>query len=551
VVLLTLPAGAATPTRRLLAVELRSEADAPWFAIRTDTPANFTSFKLRHPTRIVVDFPETTALDAAGARPDAGLVSGWSMQKMGTREQVVARLTVELRGDADYTLSSEGSEVELHLVPATARPLVALESHVIDQPSSPATASTKDEVPLLPPEPVAAPTPVTPTPAPAPAPVTPAPVGPPVPVQEATPGLKTDAPHPATSDQESQEERARKRQTEESRALAEQQAAKDREAAEQQAVKEREAAEQRQLAERRAREASEAAEQRVLAEQKAAAERKAAEQRALAEQKAAAEREAAEQRALAEQKAAAEREAAEQRALAEQKAAAEREAVEQRALAEQKAVAERKAAEQRALAEQKAAAEREAAEQRAHEAEVRRQRQAEEETRALPGKKAREEQLHAEPAAPPAPLERIVTAKRNGVPVLGRLEPARRAAPAVLGQIGFHAAEGGPEIIIHTSSPVTYEMREASAERLYLDLDRTGITVANNRRPLETRFFGTNVSRIVPHEDRAQQRVSVEIDLATPAPYDIQADGATLRVRFHALPVTTAVARGLDPTPEP
>jgi hypothetical protein len=485
--LLTLPAGAATPSRHVLSVALKSETDAPWFAIATDSPANFTSFKLRHPARIVVDFPETAAVATKGAGPTRGLVSQWSLQNLGTHEQTVARLTVELRSDADYTLSSEGSTVELHLVPATARPLVALESERIaerDPAASPSGA-------LAPAEPLPAPPASLPE-------VAPGASAPAVPVPETTPGLKTDAPHAAATDADGLGEKNRAaHEAAEARALADQTAAKDREAAEQQAVKEREAAEQRELAERRTREA---------AEREAAREHEVAAQRELAERNAAAERAAAEKREQAE------RAALDARELKERAAAARRQQLE----------AERA---------------RKVAEKKAHDELLARQQQ---------------EKRAAQLAAAQARQEKIEAAKRERLAARGRLAVPheRRVSPAVLGQIGFHASEGGPEVIIHTSNPVTYAVREASALRLFLELDRTGITVANNRRALETRFFGTIVTRIVPHEDRAQQHVSIEIDLASPAPYDIQADGATLRVRFHPLPVTTAVAGGPDPMPE-
>lgn len=115
----------ASDLRRLEHVELRDDESGVWLAMSTDRPANFTSFKLDDPTRIVVDFPETTAeaRDAEGAGP----VRRWSCRTVGDAQAPVVRLIVELHEDADYTLSADGRQVALRLRPATGRPLVALD----------------------------------------------------------------------------------------------------------------------------------------------------------------------------------------------------------------------------------------------------------------------------------------------------------------------------------------------------------------------------------------------------------------------------------------
>src|SRR6185312_10263195 len=99
---------------------------------------------------------------------------------------------------------------------------------------------------------------------------------------------------------------------------------------------------------------------------------------------------------------------------------------------------------------------------------------------------------------------------------------ARPLRSVKLGSIGFRpSGSDGPEIVLHMSGPVAYAMREATASTLFLDLDRTEIVVANDRRPLDTHFFDTPVVRIAPREDRARHRVSVEIDLRSPTPYEL------------------------------
>lgn len=113
--------------RRLESVELRADETGSWVELKTDRPANFTSFKLDAPARIVVDFPETTAAATDHEVATAGLVRGWAFKTLGDGASPVVRLTVALRDDADYTLTANGARISLRLLPATGRPLVALD----------------------------------------------------------------------------------------------------------------------------------------------------------------------------------------------------------------------------------------------------------------------------------------------------------------------------------------------------------------------------------------------------------------------------------------
>src|SRR5688500_7688218 len=84
VCLLLATAAEAVPTlRRLSAVEVRGGGDAVWVEITTDQPANFTSFKLSKPTRIVVDFPETAAQPSRGVGPSGSHVARWAVASLG------------------------------------------------------------------------------------------------------------------------------------------------------------------------------------------------------------------------------------------------------------------------------------------------------------------------------------------------------------------------------------------------------------------------------------------------------------------------------------
>lgn len=132
--------------RRLESVELRQDDTGSWVELKTDRPANFTSFKLDAPPRVVVDFPETTAPATAREASTAGPVRGWTFKTWGDAASPVVRLTVELRDDADYTLTADGRRISLRLLPATGRPLVTLdgERHVPEPPRSASVDAPED-----------------------------------------------------------------------------------------------------------------------------------------------------------------------------------------------------------------------------------------------------------------------------------------------------------------------------------------------------------------------------------------------------------------------
>lgn len=132
---------AAAETWRLVeSVTLDGDGDDVSVAIRTDAPANFTSFKLSNPPRIVVDFPETQASASHAAR-DAGPIASWRLDALGRPDAPLARLVVELRTDHDYLLASDGALVRLTLQEATSRPIAAIDGDAARAPV--AVASTR------------------------------------------------------------------------------------------------------------------------------------------------------------------------------------------------------------------------------------------------------------------------------------------------------------------------------------------------------------------------------------------------------------------------
>lgn len=130
--------------RRIESVTLEGDGDDVSLAIRTDAPANFTSFKLSGPPRIVVDFPETTASASHAAR-DAGPIASWRLDALGRPDAPLARLVVELRTDRDYLLASDGALVRLRLQEATSRPIAAIDGDAVRAPVAVASTQQADE----------------------------------------------------------------------------------------------------------------------------------------------------------------------------------------------------------------------------------------------------------------------------------------------------------------------------------------------------------------------------------------------------------------------
>jgi hypothetical protein len=105
--------------------------------------------------------------------------------------------------------------------------------------------------------------------------------------------------------------------------------------------------------------------------------------------------------------------------------------------------------------------------------------------------------------------------------------PPRGKRPAITG-IGFRPDAGG-EVLVRSDRPLQYGV--SSSDRVVLlHLPDTAIPVANNRRPLDTRFFGGTVQRIVPHEVKGGTEVRIE--LREPAEVHLNQSGSLLTVTF-------------------
>jgi hypothetical protein len=94
--------------------------------------------------------------------------------------------------------------------------------------------------------------------------------------------------------------------------------------------------------------------------------------------------------------------------------------------------------------------------------------------------------------------------------------------------IGFRP-EGQGMVLVRSDRAVEYRVTRTDREIL-LHFDSAIISVANNRRPLDTRFFGGPVARIVPLASAAGTDVRIELREATE--FHVQQTAGLLTVTF-------------------
>ena len=96
--------------------------------------------------------------------------------------------------------------------------------------------------------------------------------------------------------------------------------------------------------------------------------------------------------------------------------------------------------------------------------------------------------------------------------------------------IGFRPVEGG-EVIVRSDHPLEYGVT-GDDNAVLLHLPSAGIPLANNRRPLDTHFFGGPVQRVVPLP--LENGTDVRIELRGHAEYQLAQSGTVLTVTFSA-----------------
>ncbi len=96
--------------------------------------------------------------------------------------------------------------------------------------------------------------------------------------------------------------------------------------------------------------------------------------------------------------------------------------------------------------------------------------------------------------------------------------------------IGFRPVGGG-EVIVRSDQPLEYGVA-AEGDAVVLHLPGAGIALPNNRRPLDTRFFGGPVQRVVPLA--VASGTDLRIEVRGHADYQLAQAGGVLTVTFSA-----------------
>jgi hypothetical protein len=210
----------------------------------------------------------------------------------------------------------------------------------------------------------------------------------------------------------------------------------------------------------------------------------------------------------------------EQRMLAY--AAAQREAAAKAAQASAERKAAQVAAQSAAQEKARAAAERAVADRIAADAAAAERRAARLAAQRAAAEKLAEESraaAEAKRAGRAAPRQRTVA----------MAEPSRRSITG----IGFRPRARG-QVIVHSNQPLEYGVSGGDNNALLLHLPSAGIPLANNRRALDTRFFGGPVQRVVPLA--VPGGTDVRIELSEHADYQLEQSGLILTVTFSARP---------------
>jgi hypothetical protein len=104
---------------------------------------------------------------------------------------------------------------------------------------------------------------------------------------------------------------------------------------------------------------------------------------------------------------------------------------------------------------------------------------------------------------------------------------ASRSRTSITG-IGFHPTDGGI-VLVRSDHPLDYAVSGEGRE-VVVHLRGATIPLASNRLPLDTRFFGTSVVRIVT--DIVGDGVDLHIELRAQTRYQLQQAGDVLTIAF-------------------
>jgi len=132
----------------------------------------------------------------------------------------------------------------------------------------------------------------------------------------------------------------------------------------------------------------------------------------------------------------------------------------------------------------------------------------------------------AEEAVPPPPEEYVAPA-----PAEERVEIS--SAIKNMTWVGFQQTRDSSRVFIKTSEPVKFHVVEEGRNLIVLELENTRIPIRNNTRFLDTHFFDSAVTMVVPREiEGISRNVRVEIQLRNRVPYTSGQEGNLVYINF-------------------
>ncbi|AKQ67409.1 hypothetical protein A176_004321 [Myxococcus hansupus] len=438
--------------------------------------ANFTTFTMTDPPRLVIDISEATF---SGVPEEISVssttVTGIRTAAYGSESSSIARVLIGYDREVETDIQAQGNSLIVRVAGGG-------EQAVAQAPTpeqAPAGNSAADAAAAARAE------------------------------REAQEKAAADAAAAARADREAQEKAtaeaaaaAKRDQDAEAKRQAEARAAAQRQQEEQ--ARATAEAERKRQQEAEARASAQAAEDKRRQEEAARASKQAAEDERRAQAQASAE-EAQRKKELARTEA--EKKRAAQQAAEEERRAAAQAAEDERRAAKQSAADERRAAKQSAADERRAAKQAADEERRAQAqaaADERRQRQAD-------ARAARERR--PQPASEPS--------RSSG----GEVSSRRKT----LTLVGFQQQADSSRVFIRTNEPVSYSVGERG-RTVVLELENTRVDSNNNTLPLDTSFFASPVLRVDPSASGRDVRITIQ--LRQGAPFQTRQDGNVISLDF-------------------
>src|SRR5262249_61695609 len=96
----------------------------------------------------------------------------------------------------------------------------------------------------------------------------------------------------------------------------------------------------------------------------------------------------------------------------------------------------------------------------------------------------------------------------------GSAKPKRKG-PYLVTWVGFQKTDAGPRVFVRVSSGIGEITQNASGDEVIAHIPDVRVDTKNNTRPLDTRYFGTDVTRVWAAD--AGKGVDLHVRLKKPA----------------------------------